>query len=57
MKLKSRILIFSVVLVSTLTSCAGSHCNINKWRCRRYVETKKLPIQNSLVEKPAVVIG
>jgi hypothetical protein len=57
MKLKSRILILAVILASTLTSCAGSHCNINKWRCRRYVEAKKLPIQNSLVEKPTAVIG
>jgi hypothetical protein len=45
MKLKSRILILAVVLASTLTSCAGSHCNINKWRCRRYVQTEVQPVQ------------
>lgn len=46
--MKAKIFVTSAIVLTMLTSC-GSHCNINKWRCRRYVQTEKP------VEKPTPV--
>ncbi|HLA54656.1 MAG TPA: hypothetical protein VK623_01025 [Flavobacterium sp.] len=52
--MKAKTLISAVVLTVILSSCS-SHCGIEKWRHRRYVQNENAHLKNTIKDNRKVI--